>query len=106
MKVYITETARENLGEIHAWHADYDPEYADAYHRQLIDFLLTTLADNPKIGRLYNAKRGVRRMVFDGRFNIYYQVEDDMLSVLFIISGRMMLNTDLEDPDVELPSKR
>ena len=27
MKVVITETAQENLGEIYAWHADYDPDF-------------------------------------------------------------------------------
>jgi hypothetical protein len=41
--------------------------------------------------------------LYDGRYNIYYVIRG-ALYIVFILDGRMQLNTDLADPDVELPT--
>jgi len=103
MRVVITHNAEENLLGIYAYHAEYSIEYADTFQDEIISFLMETLRDNPKFGRPYNEAAELRRLVYKKRHNVYYLIRDEVIYILYIIGGRMLLNTLLEEPDVELP---
>ena len=78
--------------------ADYAEEFQDAIN----GFIFDNLSVHPKLGTLYNPIKEIYRMVYDGRYNIYYVIRD-ALYIVYILDGRMQLNMDLADPDVELP---
>lgn len=50
------------------------------------------LSSNPLLGRLYHEQRGIRRLIFQKRYNIYYTLREDTVFVLFIFDGRMCLS--------------
>jgi len=55
------------------------------------------------MGTLFNTAQDVYRMVYDGRYKIYYVLRD-ALYIVYVLDGRMQLNVELTDPDTELPS--
>lgn len=105
MKVILTETAEENLWQIYRYHAEYDIDYADSFQSKLSDFLFSILSSQPEMGTLYNPAQHVYRLVYDGRYNVYYVIRD-ALYIVYVLDGRMMLNVELADPEVTLPTIR
>lgn len=103
MKVILTENAEENLWHIYRYHADYGSNYADQFQMELSDFIFSTLSRQPQMGTLYNPVQKVYRMVYDGRYNIYYVIRD-ALYIVYVLDGRMLLNVELTDPDATLPT--
>ena len=102
MKVRITENAEENLWQIYRYHSDYSIDYAEQFQADLTDFIFASLSQHPKMGTLYNPGQGVYRMVYDGRYNIYYVLRD-ALYIVYVLDGRMQLNLSLAEPDIDLP---
>lgn len=105
MKVRITENAEENLWQIYRYHAGYSTDYAEEFQETINGFIFDNLSVHPKLGGLYNPIKEIYRMVYGGRYNIYYVIRD-VLYIVYILDGRMQLNMDLAEPDVELPTIR
>lgn len=103
MKVRITENAEDNLWQIYRYHAGYSANYAEEFQEAFNGFVFEHLSAHPKLGTLYNPAKEIYRMVYDGRYNIYYVLRD-ALYIVYVLDGRMQLNMDLADPDVELPT--
>jgi len=103
MEVILTKNAEENLWHIYRYHADYSFEYADKFQTDLSEFIFSTLSIHPKIGTLYNPIQEVYRIVYDGRYNIYYVIRD-ALYILYVLDGRMLLNVELADQGANLPT--
>ena len=102
MKVRITENAEENLWQIYRYHTGYSADYAEEFQEVISGFIFDDLSVRPRLGTLFNPDREIYRMVYDGRYNIYYVIRD-ALYIVYILDGRMQLNMDLADSDVELP---
>lgn len=97
MKVVMTQAASESLWPIYQYHSDYSPDYAEAFQYEIDRFILEHLSSNPLLGRLYHEPRGIRRLIFQKRYNIYYTLREDTVFVLFIFDGRMKINQDIEE---------
>jgi toxin ParE1/3/4 len=105
MQVIITQNAENNLGEIYAYHLEHSETYADSFHDDLTRFIIENLTDHPLLGHVHNSEKGIYRLVYRGRYNTYYTIEDNQIFILFIIDGRLSLNADLAEPDIELPPR-
>ncbi|MBL1430897.1 MAG: type II toxin-antitoxin system RelE/ParE family toxin [Robiginitomaculum sp.] len=105
MKIFLTENAEDNLWDIYKYHADYSHAYADEFQEKLTDFMFTNLAQFPSIGTLYNTSQNLYRLVYDGRYNIYYTEKNDALYIIYVLDGRMQLNLDIANPK-KPPSSR
>ena len=105
MQTYVTKTAQENLGELYDWHREYSESYAEQFHDEIVMYLLRTLPDNPKIGHVYNAAKRLYRLIYKRRYNVYYTIKGDAIYILFIIDGRMLFNSELAGPDIEIPDE-
>lgn len=103
MKLYITENAEENLWQIYLYHAKYSHHYADEFHHKITAFIFENLAPYPQIGTLCNKEKSLYRIVYKGRYNIYYVAQADALYIVYILDGRLQLNTDIADPALPLP---
>ena len=96
MKVVITDSASESLWPIYLYHFDYSQDYAEAFQYEIDRFMVEYLSSNPLLGRLYHEERGIRRIIFQKRYNIYYTVRSETVFVLFIFDGRMGINQNIE----------
>jgi len=103
MQVIITQNAEGNLGEIYAYHIEYSVTYADSFHDELTRFIMENLTDHPRMGHVHNPEKQIFRLIFRRRYNTYYTIEGDQVFILFIIDGRLSLNAELAEPDIELP---
>lgn len=97
MKVVMTQSASESLWPIYLYHSDYSQDYAEAFQYEVDRFILEHLGSNPLLGHLYHEPRGIRRLIFQKRYNIYYTLRDDTVFVLFIFDGRMGINQNIEE---------
>ena len=97
MKIVMTRTASESLWPIYLYHSDYSQDYAEAFQYEIDRFILEHLSSNPLLGHLYHEPRGIRRLIFQKRYNIYYTLKDETVFVLFIFDGRMGINQDIEE---------
>ncbi len=104
MKIFLTENAEDNLWHIYKYHADYSHDYADEFQGQITDLIFTNLAQFPKLGTLYNPSQNLYRLVYDGRYNIYYVEKNAALYIVYVLDGRLQLNLDISDPDMPVPS--
>lgn len=77
MKVTITQSAKNSLFEIYAYHLDYSEQYADAFQYKIDEFIVQNLTAFPKLGHEYNKDKGLYRLIYDARYNIYYQLQGD-----------------------------
>lgn len=93
----MTQTASESLWPIYLYHSDYSKDYAEAFQYEIDRFILEHLSSNSLLGHLYHEPRGIRRLIFQKRYNIYYTLRDDTVFVLFIFDGRMGINQDIEE---------
>lgn len=104
MKVVMTQAASESLWPIYLYHLDYSQDYAEAFQYEIDRFILENLRSNPLLGHVYHEPRGIRRLIFQKRYNIYYALRDDTVFVLFIFDGRMEINQDIEDHGLDTDS--
>jgi plasmid stabilization system protein ParE len=102
MKVVITESASESLWPIYLYHLDYSQEYAEDFQYEIDRFMLEYLSANLLLGHLYHEERGIRRLIFQKRYNIYYTLRSETVYVLFIFDGRMDINSQLQDQGVDV----
>jgi len=97
MKVVITGSASESLWPIYQYHSQYSEGFADEFQRAIDGFMLEHLSSNPLLGHLYHEGRGIRRLIFQKRYNIYYTVRDEAVYILFTFDGRMDINSELQE---------
>lgn len=97
MKVVMTKAASESLWPIYLYHSDYSQDYAEVFQYEIDRFILEHLSSNPLLGHLYHEPRGIRRLIFQKRYNIYYTLRDDTVFVLLVFDGRMGINQDIEE---------
>lgn len=102
MKVFLTETAEDCLRAI--WEHDrlYSESLADRFQRDIDRFIRDAIAANPEIGHLWHAPRGIRRLIFRRRHNIFYALHDDAAFVLFIFDGRMDINQQIAESGLDV----
>ena len=105
MKITITESAKVGLFEIYIHQLDYSEKYADDFQYNIDYFIVKNLSSFPKIGHLFNKDKGLYRLIYETRYNIYYQIEEEDIFVLFIVDGPLNLNTVLLNPNIQMPSK-
>jgi plasmid stabilization system protein ParE len=106
MKVVITDSASECLWPIYLYHLDYSQDYAEGFQYEIDRFMVEHLSSNPLLGHLYHKANGVRRIIFQKRYNVYYTIRNETVFVLFIFDGRMDINQQIETDglDVDLPT--
>ena len=102
MKVVITESASESLWPKYLYHLYYTRDYAEAFQFEIDRFIVEHLSANPLLGHIYHEGRGIRRLVFQKRYNIYYTVRGETVFVLFIFDGRMDINNQLQEHGVDV----
>lgn len=102
MKVFLTETAEDCLWAI--WDHDrlYSESLADKFQRDIDRFIRDTIAANPEIGHLWHATRGIRRVIFRRRHNIFYALRDDAALILFVFDGRMVINQQIAESGLDV----
>ncbi|PWE26957.1 hypothetical protein C4N9_19535 [Pararhodobacter marinus] len=102
MKVLLTATAEECLRAI--WNHDrhYSETLADGFQRDIDRFMRDMIGDNPEIGHVWHAPRGIRRLIFRKRHNIFYVVRDGSAWILFIFDGRMDINQQIAEAGLDV----
>jgi plasmid stabilization system protein ParE len=103
MKVIITQTAEDSLEEIYRYKCDYSVAHADEFLSDIYAFTTENLSQFPRLGHVYNAERGLFRLIYAKAFNIYYTIREQEVFVLFIIDGSISLNQELANSTVRLP---
>ena len=102
MKVVITNSASESLWPIYLYHLDYSQGFAETFQYEIDRFIVEHLSSNPLLGHLYHEPRGIRRVIFQKRYNVYYTVRNETVFVLFIFDGRMDINQDIEEHGLDV----
>ena len=102
MKVFLTETAEDCLWSIWDHQRLYSEDLADKFQRDIDRFIRDAIVANPEIGHLWHAPRGIRRLIFRRRHNIFYALLDDAAFVLFIFDGRMDINQQIETSGLDV----
>ena len=97
MRVFLTQTAEDCLWAIWDHDRRYSEILADRFQRDIDHFIRDTLAANPEIGHVWNAPRGIRRLIFRRRHNIFYSLRGEAAFVLFIFDGRMDINQQIAE---------
>ena len=103
MKVIITQSAEDSLGEIYRYKCEYSVAHADEFLSNIYAFTTENLSQFPRLGHVYNPERDLFRLIYAKAFNIYYTIREQEVFVLFIIDGSISLNQELSDPTVTLP---
>lgn len=97
MKIVLTQTAEDCLAAIWDHDRAYSKDLADAFQSDIDSFIRGTLSANPEIGHVWHSPRGIRRLIFRRRHNIFYTLRDDAAFVLFIFDGRMDINQQIAE---------
>ena len=102
MKVVLTETAENCLWAI--WDHDrlYSEQIADRFQRDINRFIRDAIGENPEIGHIWHAARGVRRLIFQRRHNIFYALHENTAWVLFVFDGRMNINQQIAETELNV----
>lgn len=102
MKVFLTQAAEDCLRAI--WDHDrlYSESLAAAFQRDFDRFLRDILGANPEIGHPWHPPRGIRRLIFRRRHNVFYILRDEAVWVLFIFDGRMDINQQIAEAGVDV----
>ena len=102
MKVILTETADDCLWMI--WDRDrlYSEDVAEEFQCDIDHFIRDTISENPEIGHVWHAPRGIRRLIFRRRHNIFYTLRENVAWVLFIFDGRMNINQDIAEAGLDV----
>ena len=104
MKVVITQAASESLWPIYLYHLEYSQEFADQFQYDIDRFIVGQLEAHPLLGHLYHEGRGIRRLIFQKRYNVYYTLRGETVFVLFVFDGRMDINSEIRGSDIDLTS--
>ena len=104
MKIHFTQNFENNLTEIHIYQRDYSISYADEFYDAIINFIISNLSKHPKLGHEYNSEKGIFRLIYKERYNIYYLIQDDTIFILYILDGLVSLNAELAKPDTPITS--
>jgi toxin ParE1/3/4 len=102
MKVVITKTASDSLWPIYLYHLEYSQAHADQFQHGIDRFIVDNLQANPLLGHVYHEDRGIRRLIFQKRYNIYYTLRDNTVFVLFVFDGRMDINSQLREQGLDV----
>lgn len=102
MNIILTDRAKECLREIFNYHVEYSLGYAQDFQIKLIEFISKNLKEFPKIGHVYNEAQEIYRLIYKGRYNIYYQIEGQNIYVYFIIDGQTQFNATLREEDIDI----
>lgn len=102
MKVQLTETAGDCLWAIWSHDRLYSETLADDFQRNIDRFIRESIGANPEIGHLWHAPRGIRRLIFRRRHNIFYTLRDEAAWVLFIFDGRMDINQQIAEAGLDV----
>ena len=100
MKVIITQTAEDSLGEIYRYKCEYSVAHADDFLSNIYAFTTENLSQFPRLGHVYNPERDLFRLIYAKAFNIYYTIREQEVFVLFVIDGSINLNQELADPNI------
>jgi len=103
MKVHFTENSEADLTEIYIYQCDYSLDYADRFYDEITDFAIKNLSEQPRLGHEYNSERGIFRLIFKERYNIYYVIRDDGIYIIYILDGPVSFNAKLSEPDAPIP---
>lgn len=104
MKIHFTQNSEDNLTKIHIYQRDYSIFYADEFYDAITNFAISNLSRHPKLGHEYNSDKGIFRLIYKERYNIYYLLQDDTIFILYILDGSVSLNAELSKPDAPVPS--
>ncbi len=102
MKVVTTKTASDSLWPIYLYHLEYSQAHADQFQHEIDRFIVDNLQANPLLGHIFHEDRGIRRLIFQKRYNIYYTPQDNTAFVLFVFDGRMDINSQLRDQGLDV----
>lgn len=104
MKVVITRAASDSLWPMYLYHLEYSQQFADQFQYDIDRYIVENLEANPLLGHLYHEGRGIRRLIFQKRYNVYYTLRDETVFVLFVFDGRMNINSEMRESGVNLSS--
>jgi plasmid stabilization system protein ParE len=102
MKVFLTQTAEACLWTISDRDRLYSESLAEAFQRDIDRFIRNAIVTNPEIGHVWNAPRGIRRLIFRRRHNIFYVLGDEVAFVPFIFDGRMDINQQIAESGLDV----
>ena len=102
MKVFLTQTAEDCLWAIWDHDRSNSQELANAFQGDIDLFMRNVIGANPEIGHVWHAPRGIRRLIFRRRHNIFYTLRDDAAWVPFIFDGRMDINQQIAETGLEV----
>ena len=74
MKVFLTQSADECLWAIWDHDRNYSATLADAFQRAIDRFIRDSIGIHPEIDHAWQASRAIRRLIFRGRHNIFYDL--------------------------------
>lgn len=80
----------------------YSEGLADSFQRDIERFIRDSIEANPKIGHVWHASRGIRRLIFRRRHNIFYVLHNNMAFILFIFDGRMDINQQIAESGLDI----
>ena len=102
MKVFFTQSADDCLWAI--WDHDriYSENLADSFQRDIDRFIRDAIEANPEIGHVWHVSRGIRRLIFRRRHNIFYVLRNDIAFILFIFDGRMDINQQIAESGLDV----
>ena len=61
-----------------------------------------TWAAIPPLGHLHHKAKGIRRIIFQKHYNVYYTIRNQTVFVLFIFDRRMDINQRIETDGLDL----
>lgn len=102
MKVVLTQTAEDCLAAIWDHDLAYFEDLADAFQLDIDTFIPATLSANLGIVHVWHADRGIRRLIFRRRHNIFYTLQDQTAWVLFIFDGRLDINQQIAEAGLDV----
>lgn len=95
VEVFLTQNAKDGLRDIFNYHCEYSEAYAEQFYLDITQFIIDSLSDFPEMGRAYNKKRKLFRVIYK-QYNVYYAIRKDGVYVLFIVDGKLSFNSELE----------
>ena len=102
MKVFFTQSAEDCLCAIWDHDKGYSESLADSFQRDIDRFIRDSIGGNPNIGHVWHVSRGIRRLIFRRRHNIFYVLRNDVAFILFIFDGRMDINQQIAESGLDV----
>jgi plasmid stabilization system protein ParE len=90
MEIEIKWTKRAEINfnnTVNYIHSEWGPGSARKFIRK-VNILLTTLKNQPKIGRIEIEEKGIRSFVFSRQNSIVYRIKGNMVIILAIFDNR------------------